>query len=373
MINSIFSLELLALTKIAVCVYSESDVKTWQCVFMQENNWNLVEKRFSSLKLPSILEKKLIALMKPINAQIEQWEWDHCPILRSCSWRPPTEYIWKDNGTIDRIKTAKAYVQCGNNDASMRFQMACVYWMEEEVKKLWEEMPEDLRRHLSSVFAHLMTFVWMDAVNDWIKFIKSGDADWRRHPCFRPLSWYCEDIIVIQGNLLQHLSYQDQLGVFQRMMKESIPIHTKSFCLSKMRADQFEHVIKKEPLHVYVGLYDWPYRFPLQEMTNLFLPLLSVSEFLYFLLEAVSGKMVRDWKNCDYVEQTNKLWNQSPDIFRQHVEKSEFSNILYKALNQYIEFFRSRCCTLRSIFFSTRKSPHILDSYEMKRNFFLNI
>ncbi|GFT07739.1 hypothetical protein NPIL_315941 [Nephila pilipes] len=258
MVNFVFTLELLALTKIAIHTYSDTDIKAFQhekwdiLSFESAKQWEpIMKKKLSSLNLPLILEKKVIALMQPLRAEMGQWILDHLSIFKYCTNEPLIEYVWKDNGTIDRLKTAKGFIQCETNNLYLRFQIACVYWLHEEAKQLWGKMPERNKRRFDAIRVDSLSFRWEHAVKDWITFIKSGVDDWRMHPFSHPLLWYCQDRVIMQGNLLQHLFPQDRLNVYKGMMKTHIPTIKKSFCLSKMNAEQFEIMIKKE-LYKYV-------------------------------------------------------------------------------------------------------------------------
>ncbi|GFT05371.1 hypothetical protein NPIL_629301 [Nephila pilipes] len=93
----------------------------------------------------------------------------------------PIKFVFKGNGTIDRLKTAKSLIESQSSDISKRFELACVYWMEEETKKLWDEMNETARRELSATRMSYFDCRWGHAVKDWITFLKSGAVDWRKH------------------------------------------------------------------------------------------------------------------------------------------------------------------------------------------------
>ncbi|GFT12610.1 uncharacterized protein NPIL_356721 [Nephila pilipes] len=340
MVNSIFSLELLALTKIAIHICSDPDIKAFQyrkrnsLRFVPAKRWeSVMKKKLSSLNLPLKHEKKVIALMQPLSAQIDQWVMDHFSILKYCMFEQLIEFVWKDNGTIDRLKTAKSYIQRENNILFLRFQMACVYWLEDEAKRLWEKMPETSRRRLAAFDGCSVSSQWKWVVNDWIKIIKSGEVDWRKHRFSLPLVWYCQDRVVIQGNLLQQLSPQDQLNVFKMMMKEHIPQQTRTFCLSKMSAEHFEVMIKKEPVHVLKGLCNWPFHRQFQEMTDRIFPLLTKKEFRQFVLEVICDKIARNWRDYDYGELLKEVWNKSPVHFKEYVESFEFFGTQKMALN----------------------------------------
>ncbi|GFS41143.1 uncharacterized protein NPIL_381401 [Nephila pilipes] len=348
MVNPVFSLESLALTKTAIQIYSDPGFNILQCrkrcslESPPTDDWeNIIKKKISSLNLPLILEKNIYALMKPLSDEIDQWKEQHFPILYYGILEQFIEYVWKDNGTIDRIRTAKIYIQCESNNIYLRFKMACVYWLEEEAKQLWEKMEEISRKRLSGFRVFQKNSRWEYAVKDWITFLKSGAGNWRNHPFSRPLFWYCLDSVVIQGNLLQLLSPQEQLIVFKMIMKKTlIPRQTKIFCLLKMSAEQLEDVIKEEPLQTFLSLCNWPLHRQFQKMTDCIFLLLTEIEFLQFLHEVVYYKVNQDWMDWDYVELLNELWNRSPEHFKQHVESSD---ILKMALNHdYKKPFRDQ-------------------------------
>ncbi|GFT10373.1 hypothetical protein NPIL_578511 [Nephila pilipes] len=208
-------------------------------------------------------------------------------------------------------------------------------------------MPETSRRRLDAVGFEFFSCQWEYAVKDWITFLKSGAEDWRKHPFSHPFSWYCQDSLIIQGNLLQQLSPQARLKVFKMMMEGHIPTDTTIFCLLKMSAEHFEDMIKEEPLKVFIGLCNWPLHGQFQEMTDRIFSLLNEKEFLQFLLQVTCSKIKWDWKDCDYVELLNELWNRSPDHFKKHVESSEFFDVLIMALNHdYKKPFRDLCPTI---------------------------
>ncbi|GFT34324.1 uncharacterized protein NPIL_85101 [Nephila pilipes] len=351
MVNSAFSLELFALTKFAIHILSDPDIKAFQYKnrtlirSMSAKQWEpIIMKKLSSSDLPLLLKKKVIGLIQPLSVEIDQWTCDHYSILKYYKHESLNEYVWKDNGTIDRLKTAKNYIQCESNSLFRRFRMACVYWLEEEAKQLWEKMPESSRRRLDAIRDDSLSDRWEHAVKDWIPFLKSGAVDWKMHRFSHPFSWYCQDSLIMQGNLLQHLSPQDRLNVFKRMIKGPGSTHKKTFCLSKMNAEQLKIRMKMEPVEVFISLCNWPLHLLFQEMSDHIFSFLNERQFLEFLIEVVYYKIGFDWMDCDYVELLNELWKKCPVHFKQYVENSKFFDILKMALNHdYKKPFHDEC------------------------------
>ncbi|GFT10591.1 hypothetical protein NPIL_4571 [Nephila pilipes] len=174
------------------------------------------------------------------------------------------------------------------------------------------------------------------AVKDRIELIEREAAGCRQHSFSRPLPWYCHDSIILQGNLLRQLSPQDQLSVFKGMMKGSIEMHTKIFCLSIMSSQQLEEVIKNEASPVFIALCNWPNNLYFAEMSECFFSFFSKKEFL-LLLEVICEQRGFDWNDRDYAKLFYKLWNKIPDSCKHYVENSFASDVMKEVLH--------RCCS----------------------------
>ncbi|GFU47510.1 uncharacterized protein NPIL_296871 [Nephila pilipes] len=211
--------------------------------------------------------------------------------------------------------------------------MACVYWLEEDTKKLWDEMNETARRDLSASRLYYPDCRWDHAVKDWLTLLKSGVVDWRKHSFSHPLFWYCEEEAIIQGNLLLQLSPDDQSRVFRNVIKGLFPHHTKRFCLSQMNAKQFDDVLKEEPLKVYIVLLNPPFHEQLQEIIDRIFTYVSKEDFLNFLLYVVISRIKNECHDYDYVELLKQFWNECPVDFKKYAENSKYFNFLDKALN----------------------------------------
>ncbi|GFU17456.1 uncharacterized protein NPIL_293351 [Nephila pilipes] len=351
MITSVYSLEQLALTKIAIHIYNENDFKNFfrlspgfSRLILAEEWEPILKRKLKSLKLPLILQKKVIHLIQPLSNEIDEFKLDHSDIIEYSSLETPIEYVWKGIGKIDRLKTAASYIQCEKYDLSKRFRMACVYWFHEEAKQLWKNMPETTRKNLSTFSVHDFNCRWKSAVNDWIALIESETVDWRKHSFSRPITWYCQDSVIIQGNLLQQLSPQDHLDVLKNVMKENIPTRTKSFCLSQLNAREFEDVFKSQPLEVYKALLTWPFYLQFQEVADRIFEYLTEEDFLSFLHYVIYAKVSNDLNDYDYVELLKDLWKRCPNEIKQYVERSRIFEILKIALvHDYSEPFEKRC------------------------------
>ncbi|GFS37952.1 uncharacterized protein NPIL_648111 [Nephila pilipes] len=349
--DSEFSLRTLILTKIAIQIYRHPDIKTLErerCEvirYIPAEIWEPIAKeKLSSLNLPWTIHREVIALMIPLSVEIDDWEYDHYPILYNRLLKLPIDYIWKENGTIDRIETAKNFIKGESHDISLRFRMTCVYWLEEEAKKLWQEMSETTRSSLSVISVCNCKLGWENVVKDWIAFIRSGAVDWRQHTFPHSLTWYCQYRVVIQSSLLQELSQTEQFCVFEEVMKEGIPTHTKTFCLTQMNEKQFENISKKEPAQVFKALLNRPFHSQFQSMVDCIFTYLSEKDFVNVLHEMICEHIIFKTNDYDYVKLLRDLWDRSPDSYKEYVESSEFFHLLKMALEfDYKTPFLEKC------------------------------
>ncbi|GFU25226.1 uncharacterized protein NPIL_675751 [Nephila pilipes] len=333
------SLEWLTLRKVATLVYNDIELSEHlrpKEMYLESADLEkldpILKKKVWSLDLPLMIKKKITVKMRQLKRETKNWYYDHKLMFKNDLFRP-IKFVWKGNGTIDRLKTAKSLIECKSSDISKRFQMACVYWLEEETKKLWDEMNETARRELSATRLSYYDCRWGHAVKDWITLLKNGVVDWRKHSFSHSLFWFCEEEAIIQGNLLQQLSPGDQSQALRNVIKDVFPYHTKRFCLSQMTAKQFDDVLKEEPLKVYIVLLNPPFHEQFQEIIDRIFTYVSEKEFLNFLLYVVISKIKNECHDYDYVELLKKLWNECPVNFKNFAEYSKYFDFLDKALN----------------------------------------
>ncbi|GFT63226.1 retrovirus-related Pol polyprotein from transposon 297 [Nephila pilipes] len=171
MTNSVLSLELLALTKIAIQVYRHPDISALEdeaqsiIKYMSVQEWEpKVREKVSYL--PSSLQKKVVALIIPLSYQINNWYTDHIAILECDLREHPVEFVWKYNGIIDRLKTAKSFIHtvpramslgirkccsivsflCCNDDSIPTTCSAAIFpW---KVKEKWRKWRQELENYL---------------------------------------------------------------------------------------------------------------------------------------------------------------------------------------------------------------------------------
>ncbi|GFU12392.1 hypothetical protein NPIL_346031 [Nephila pilipes] len=100
-----------------------------------------------------------------------------------------TRLSLKSNGMIDRLKLREVLF---NLKFLLRFQMACIYKLEEDAKKFWNEMDPNIKKYHFRNFVCDSKKVWMN-IGEWARYFESGIEKWSRHSFSHPLSCYSRD------------------------------------------------------------------------------------------------------------------------------------------------------------------------------------
>ncbi|GFS84850.1 uncharacterized protein NPIL_366251 [Nephila pilipes] len=151
---SVPSLKDLSAAPIAVTLYNDSKMQQ----FLKRNKFRLspnekwrvlIKKKLPSDVYPLPLQEKIISLMESVNYEFKMWKQQHKTYLgKSFDQRITSKIHWKSDGTIDISKTASFLIQSDVLPMKHRFRLACNYWKNEDILKMWEQMPADLRDDL---------------------------------------------------------------------------------------------------------------------------------------------------------------------------------------------------------------------------------
>ncbi|KAF8789803.1 hypothetical protein HNY73_007713 [Argiope bruennichi] len=105
-----------------------------------------VKNKVSKLPLPGSLKKKLMLLIKPISFEILRWKTFLETFISKDRYFFDKSILkqlkWTCEGAIDHRKTAQALLRLDVFDVEKRYRLACLYCLEEDIKLLWEQLPE---------------------------------------------------------------------------------------------------------------------------------------------------------------------------------------------------------------------------------------
>ncbi|GBN30331.1 hypothetical protein AVEN_30353-1 [Araneus ventricosus] len=143
---------------------------------------NRIKEMASHLQLPKEMENKVAALCKHVYLQMCIWYnslvemhsrllpdyVSRCSCLDQVDFRQ--YYEWKSIGIIDEKKTVENLLHDESLDEHFRFVMACYFCFENDVRSLWEIMPE-----VTKIDIRTYTCSSLPLISFWLKWLDKAD------------------------------------------------------------------------------------------------------------------------------------------------------------------------------------------------------
>ncbi|GBN28321.1 hypothetical protein AVEN_270346-1 [Araneus ventricosus] len=111
--------------------------------------------------IPGGLRRRAFAAVHGLHYAVEKWKGDHSQFLR---YKDGGHFFhWRSDGTIDSVKTAEHLVMDENINIRERFDLACLYSLEQSIQTLWTEMESSGE---SENFSSRVRF--------WVRWLRDG-------------------------------------------------------------------------------------------------------------------------------------------------------------------------------------------------------
>lgn len=349
------SLRHIALVRIAISLWQQHDIRALivkLCVSLDPNNvrekWKLIEvkviKNALHLPQPELLKHKVLEFVLPIGLEILKWiKYNH----GSCySVDLPNEFHWTLQGTIDKTKTAEALMGDEKIDVRTRYNLACIYCLENRVQELWNKIPENHRNIFHDtedpikIMQKDLVYLWTNDLYRIMAMAGKLDDCHFQHSSFTSL--YAFRFAVTNGNIaaveyfLPKLSPTDRDAALINAAKEVASrcceynvVNNKDPCkeysneilcflTSHMREEQQSEIIKGFPFGVLKCFLNWPFQNCFIKNADLALGFLSEERYLT-LLELIINKVLCGFRDCDYQNLFSELWNRGLTNYKTYV------------------------------------------------------
>lgn len=325
------SLEHIALVKVVAALWNGYNARALIEEFsfpLQEvgkiDAWEKIEAGISQkvpqLSLPELLHEKVLGIIKPIGLEIFKWMEYHC---RGSFFyiNLPNELCWTPQGTIDRRRTAQMLVRGESLDVTMRYKLACIYFLEDDIWKLWNEIPE--ARNNAFFYEEYPTkeeHQWK-TVCVWTKEMKQ---EWNRG---MSLSFSYQSLIgscAEEGNKAAAEYFLPKLPPRERDISLATTVdYTQDplvlwYLLCEMNDKQQIEVLKEYHYKVLQCFLNWPLQGLFMETANRVWELLTETQ-LYWLLLEIAQKINANYKDCDYEGLFGELWQKMSEARKSHV------------------------------------------------------
>ncbi|WP_265040588.1 hypothetical protein [Wolbachia endosymbiont (group A) of Ectemnius continuus] len=349
------SLEHGALIRTAITSWNQSDIRALMTEFYfpllgseRREKWQEIEdkviEKIPQLPQPEPLKKEILGFVKPIGLQILKWMEYHdenCYLGIDL----PNELCWTPQGAVDKKKTAEALIKDENLDITRRYRLACIYCLEDDVRELWNSMPQRKKAafynegHPSFSKEHELVVFWtydikgeVAKLNGLIKKIKGKEIS--------PYQFAFE-YAAVGGNkaaseyFLQKLTPGEReeslvryAGYVANRRSDCVSNPTDlpkedyadvlCFLLSQMNEEQQMEVFERYPYEVLKCLLDWPWQGFFMETANHMWGFLPEEDY-NLLLRIIVNKVIDGYKDCNYQKLFEEFWQQSSMTHKAYV------------------------------------------------------
>ncbi|GFQ84746.1 uncharacterized protein TNCT_673681 [Trichonephila clavata] len=280
--------------------------KQWEILFGQ---------KISALPLHDIFKKEIAPLVKLVLIESYKWLHDHKTIIKSTT-NLQNHFHWTYYSKIDRQKTAKEIIADDSIDITDRFMLACNYCFQEDVLLIWGIL-DNAQRNFFEDSSFVIVQKWANWARngvklDWEEMARNSNGDSFGLRTYLPK--------LEQEKRLQYL-IRYPLGVW-------IDYNDLQFCLSILDPGQQKELFKKCPLQVLQVFLDWPTQEKLLDAVEFLWPYLSEKNCCDFFKVILFHKRMLDWIGYDYVSIVKKLWKKMPVEFHNLIEKEDIFNTL---------------------------------------------
>ncbi|XP_055948302.1 uncharacterized protein LOC129981479 [Argiope bruennichi] len=342
-LNFLPSLQHIAAVKVALTVYND-DIIHFFCEFVKKDvnysdsfctNWSQ-EKRIRqrrkeiSQKLSTLLPKffvdRIVNLLQPIVAEIFYCVRDHSNIATHIQKSHITNTLrWKSEGTIDRTETSKQLIRNESIDKRVRFVLASIYFLEQDVLQLWQSMTEEERENIYRIDFNLAVRFWMKCLREnaaspwkqWIPEYLSIDQKELRFSNFKNRS----------RRVRMNLFYNELNGLNKKKFLHKLcPYLSCDLRVCYYLTDETErgkifnnsgYLLDLKIKDLLCFYLDWPLQTLFLDMVDQIWDHLTPECFEHCLCFIVYDKILKCMEDFEYQNLFKDLWNRIPDNYKE--------------------------------------------------------
>ncbi|GBO07297.1 hypothetical protein AVEN_271492-1 [Araneus ventricosus] len=219
------------------------------------------ERKFKTTKknlafIPELLRKKVLEAAEGLIHTVRYWK--VCNATFFNLKRGEFVIHWRSDGTIDTVKTVQQLVLDESINIRKRFEIACKYGLERNIRILWAEMqPSDQTENFDTAYNYLEQF--------WVRWMRHGS----RVPWMQEASEYFKHARGYFSTGFTRFSWffsYLQPGDRQKFLKEMEFAEDDDLrlCLHAMTKEEEEKILKANVALVLLNCLRWP-------LQNLFL------------------------------------------------------------------------------------------------------
>ncbi|GFQ89500.1 uncharacterized protein TNCT_50361 [Trichonephila clavata] len=224
----------------------------------------LLNQKLSTLSLPNMFKKEIVALVRLVLIESYIWFQDHKTAIKSTK-NLYNHFQWTQDNKIHRQKTTKAIIHDDSIDIIDRFILASQYCFQEDVLSIWGIL-DDAQKNIFQEGD-------FNIVQIWANWAKNGEElEWEE------ITRYSRFGLERYFPKLQQEKRLEYLMSYRRGIW--INYHELQFCLSILDRNEQSEIFKKCPFPILEVFLDWPEQEKLLDGSRAFMAISIRREFL---------------------------------------------------------------------------------------------
>ncbi|GFU10580.1 uncharacterized protein NPIL_219471, partial [Nephila pilipes] len=339
------SLQLIAHVRIAKGVLRILEFKNVLPDFLLHNasdNLQNMHQILSSLILPKVLENRTMGIIEALCKEIESWCYCHCLFLIGVNLDYWDRIQWYSHGNINRLETVRAFIQDENINSRERFNLACAYYLDVDVRNLWEKMSLGCKNYFIIQNTEYRRSIY------WLFPVLSGiPLDWSQ------ISETIEfdDFSVYDS---RNFFYRNNCGLFQIfpklknaearfrsilncMLSNQLNPFDLYLCLFRMEDRElyelFNRLFFLQRLVIFRYFLSWPLQGFFLDILERFGSKTSKMFYLELFNFILRDKFKTEWFDHDYVDLVKEMWTSISPKIKSEIEKDTIFPYLKQVLD----------------------------------------
>ncbi|GFX56896.1 uncharacterized protein TNCV_3566681 [Trichonephila clavipes] len=246
------------------------------------------------------------------------------------------EIYWTYLGTIDKLRTAMSFVKDDKIDVTLRYQIACIYCLEEDILILWEKMSEDDKIF---PFKTVSLPMYQVLISFWESKMKKKPLKLpERRRISKNVYVISLEYAVYSGNIaatryfFQKLSDEEKKEVVLKITKHVLKkvefskeyyFEVLQFLLLQMSEKDRLDVFQAGSYNLLCCFLEWPLQSYFNNLAGHLWSYLDPSEFNDLLWHITILNFEHKGDGCDYQRLFSGLWSVSPLHFKQYIISNE--------------------------------------------------
>ncbi|GFU08866.1 uncharacterized protein TNCV_1317701 [Trichonephila clavipes] len=294
--------------------------------------------KVEKLLLPSTLEDALKEIIHPIGFEILKFNCFQEKYLGEDNhfFDNEIKIYWTYLGTIDKVRTAMSFVKDDKIDFTLRYKIACIYCLEDDIPILWEKMSEDDKkisfRTQSLPIYRVLIYFWESEMKTEL-FELPGLRKENDNIYVDALEYaaYSGNIAATQyfyQKLSDEEKREERLKLTKRILRKvefskEYYFEVLQFLLLQMSEIDQLNVLQTGSYDLLCCFCEWPLQPYFNDLTGLVWSYLAPSEFDDLLWHIAIRSMQQKGAGCDFQSLFRRLWLDSPLHFKKYIISEE--------------------------------------------------